>query len=114
MHELGVVYYIIRDVKKVALENEAEKINSVTLQLGEVSTVIPEYLTKCWSWAIKKEELLTDAELIIERLPAVTFCEDCQREYPTVKYGKTCPFCESPKTYLLRGNEVSIKEIEVS
>ena len=40
-------------------------------------------------------------------------CEDCKKEYPTVEYGKTCPYCGSEHTYLIRGNEVLIKEIAV-
>ena len=53
MHELGVVFYVIDDVKKVAVENNVEHVHSVTLQVGEVSTVIPEYLIDCWNWAVK-------------------------------------------------------------
>ena len=43
MHELGVVFSVIDNVKRVAKENEANHINRVTLQIGEVSTVIPKY-----------------------------------------------------------------------
>jgi hydrogenase nickel incorporation protein HypA/HybF len=48
MHELGVVFYIIKDVKAVAVENKVEKIDSVTVEIGEVSSVIPYYLKDCW------------------------------------------------------------------
>ena len=113
MHELGVVFHIIGNLEKVAAENHVEKINKVTLQLGEVSTVIPHYLTDCWKWASAKTELLNGAELTIETIPAVTFCEDCKQEYATVEYGRTCPYCGSGRTYLLQGNEFMIKEIEV-
>lgn len=113
MHELGVVFHIIGNLEKVAAENHVEKINKVTLQLGEVSTVIPHYLTDCWKWASAKNELLNGAELTIETIPAVTFCEDCKQEYATVEYGRTCPYCGSGRTYLLQGNEFMIKEIEV-
>lgn len=113
MHELGVVFYIIRDVKKVAEENKVDRVSSVTLQLGEVSGVIFDYLEDCWNWAVKKEPILEDAKLLCEQIDAVTYCEDCKGEYKTVQYGKTCPYCQSEHTYLLRGNEVSIKEIEV-
>ena len=37
MHELGVVFYVIRDVKKVAEENSIDKIDFVTLEIGQVS-----------------------------------------------------------------------------
>ena len=113
MHELGVVFHIIKDLETVAAENGVSRINRVTLQLGEVSTVIPHYLTDCWKWTSEKNDLVRGAELIVETLPAVTYCENCGREYPTVQHGRICPYCKSERTYLLRGNEFLIKEIEV-
>ncbi len=113
MHELGIVFYIIRDVKKAAQENGVERISAVVMNIGEVSTIVPEYIMDCWRWAADKEDLLRGAELKINTLPAVSYCEDCGMEYETVRFGKTCPHCGSEKTYLLRGNEVEIKEIEV-
>lgn len=114
MHELGIVFYIIKDVKKVAEENHATHIGKVVMDIGEVSTIVPYMLTDCWKWAITKEPLLTDCELVINTVPAVTHCEDCLEDYPTVQHGKTCPHCGSEHTYLLQGNEVEIKEIEVT
>ena len=113
MHELGVVFHCIKEVNEIAAENKVARVNSVTIQLGEVSTVIPELFEDCWNWAVKKETVLKDAKIHIERVEAVTFCEDCKKEYPTVKYGKTCPYCGSGNTYLVQGNEFLIKEIEV-
>lgn len=113
MHELGIVFYIIRDVKQTAQEHGVEHVSGVVMNIGEVSTIVPEYLTDCWKWACSKEEMLTGCELKINTIPAVTFCEDCKSEYPTVAHGKTCPVCGSRHTWLLRGNEVEIKEIEV-
>ena len=49
---------------------------------------------------------------MIEQIPAVTYCEQCKKTYETVKYGKTCPYCKSDQTYLVKGNEFNIKEIE--
>lgn len=113
MHELGVVFYVIRDVKAVAEENNIDRIAGVTLEIGEVSGVIHEQLIDCWEWAKKREPVTSDAELKIETLEAITFCEDCKKEYRTVDHGKTCPHCGSENTYLLRGNEFNIKEISV-
>ncbi len=113
MHELGVVFYVVRDVKEVAEKNDVQRVNSVTLEIGEVSGVVHELLTDCWNWAAKKEPLLEGAKLIIETIPAVTHCDDCGQDYETVKYAKVCPHCGSEHTWLVQGNEFNIKEIEV-
>ena len=88
MHELGVTFYVVRDVKKVAEENNVKKIDYVTLEIGEVSGVI-------------------------QTLEAITYCEDCKGQYRTIDYGKKCPYCHSEHTYLLKGNEFNIKEIGI-
>ena len=111
MHELGIVFYIVRDVKAAAEANQVQKVHSVTVELGEVSGVVPEYLTDCWNWAAGKEQLLAGAELICEQEQAITWCDDCEEEYPTVQYGKTCPYCGSGNTWLLRGKDCTIRQI---
>lgn len=113
MHELGVAFYVVRDVKDVMVRNNVNKVNAVTLEIGEVSGVVPDLLTDVWNWAVKKEPMLIGTELRIEPIPAVTLCDDCKTEYDTIKYAKICPACGSDNTYLLRGNEFLIKEIEV-
>ncbi len=112
MHELGTVFYVIKEVEKLCDENSLTKVGSVTLQIGEVSGIIPEYIVDCWNWAIKESKYMKEAELKVEKLEAVTFCEDCKQTYSTVKYAKVCPYCQSEHTYLVTGNEYIIKEIE--
>ena len=113
MHELGIVFYIIRDVKEAAEEHHVSKVYAVVMDIGEVSTIVPEYLADCWRWAADKEEMLRGCELKINIIPAVTHCDGCGCEYGTVAHGKTCPSCGSEQTWLLRGNEVEIRSIEV-
>lgn len=113
MHELGVVFHIIDQVEEVARDNDVSSVTRIILQLGEVSTVIPEYLTDCFKWAQKKHDLIKDAELEIEKIEALTWCDDCEKTYETLKYGKNCPYCGGNKTWLKQGSEFMIKEIEV-
>ena len=112
MHELGIVFHVIKSVEKVAKENDITEVASVTLELGQVSGVVFSYMEDCWKWAVKKTELLQNAELRMEEIPAVTYCEECGKTYGTVEHGKICPYCKSEKTYLIQGNEANIKEIE--
>jgi hydrogenase nickel incorporation protein HypA/HybF len=50
--------------------------------------------------------------LKLETIPAVTYCSGCEKTYETIRYGKICPYCGSPETWLVQGNECVIKEIE--
>ena len=112
MHELGIVYHIIRDVENVVRANGVRRVSSVTLLLGEVSGVVPDLLLDAWRWAADKKSITEGAELIVEPVEAVTHCEACGCDYVTVEHGKTCPYCGSGETYLLQGQGVMIKQIE--
>lgn len=111
MHELGIVFHIIRSVEEVAAQNNLRRVSAVMLELGEVSGIIPSCLTDCWNWACAKNDLMRGADLVIEEVPAVTLCEACGRTYGTVEYGRVCPHCGSERTYLIQGDESVIREI---
>jgi hydrogenase nickel incorporation protein HypA/HybF len=113
MHELGLVNYVVKEVDKIARENNVKKIKSVTLEFGEVSGIVQAYLYDYWLWYTKKFPLFEGSQLICEEIPAVTWCNDCKITYSTIAYGKTCPHCGSGNTWLLRGNEMRIKQVEV-
>ena len=112
MHELGTIYYVIDTVEKLMVEHDLTKVGSITLEVGEVSGIVPEYLLDFWTWARAKTEHFQETELKIEKLEAVTYCQDCAKTYPTMKYKKICPYCGSGNTFLVTGNEYNIKEIE--
>ena len=75
MHELGIVFYIIRDVKEAAEANHVDHVSGVVMNIGEVSTDVPEYLTDCWRWAADKEELLKEVARLVSR--------PCRRRRPS-------------------------------
>jgi len=112
MHEMGIILNLARTLDETAEENRLTKIGSVTLQVGEVSGIMTDYFVDCWNYFKVKHPVLKDSELRLETIPAVTWCDSCGRTYETVKYGRECPYCHSGETWLLRGNECVIKEIE--
>ena len=111
MHELGIVFHIMDALEEVAKENGLTSIRRVTVELGEVSAVVADYLVDCWNWAVKKRDFLNGCTMEVEILPAVTHCEACGRDYGTVAHGRRGPHCGSEQTYLLTGSEITIKEI---
>ncbi len=112
MHEMGIVTHLAKTLDALSKEQNITRIGSVTLQVGEVSGIMTDYFTDCWEYFRGRYPTLKDAGLKLEMIPAITWCNHCKRTYPTVQYGKECPYCHSGETWLLRGNECIIKEIE--
>lgn len=112
MHELGIVFHMIDLLEEVGKANSLTTISRVTLDLGEVSGVLPDYLLDCWRWAADKHELTRGAELDVRTVPAVTICHACSRTYPTLEHGKLCPHCGSADTVLLQGREIEVDSVE--
>ncbi len=113
MHELGIVMQVVNQVEAVAKENEVKEVVKLTLEVGEVSSVVPALFRDCFEWAKKRTEKLNNCELDLVVLEAISYCRSCDRTYSTTEYAKKCPHCGSDDTYLVTGNEIRIKDIEV-
>lgn len=113
MHELGIVMNVIKQVEQVAEQNGVKQVCKLNMEVGEVSSVVPELFCDCFEWAKKKTTYLQQAELELVILQGISYCRDCQNTYSTTAYAKTCPHCGSGNTYLVTGNEINIKDIQV-
>ena len=113
MHEMGIILHLAKSLEETAAQEQINIITRVTLEVGEVSGIMTDYFVDCWNYFRRRHPVLETAELELETIPAVTFCSACERNYPTVPHGRTCPYCGSGETWLIRGNECIIKEIEV-
>ena len=113
MHELGIVLHVIDQVEELAKENNVSKVTRLTLEVGEVSSIVPSYFSDCFEWAKKKTEYMQDTELEMIILEGGSYCKDCKKTYKTTKNAKKCPHCGSDNTYLVTGNELRIKDIAV-
>ncbi len=111
MHELGIVMNVIEQVDKIAADNNAQKVANVTMEIGEVSTIVPELFLDAFNWAKKRTDYMQDAELEMIIIEGRTYCQACGETYKTTEYGKKCPHCGSPETYLLTGDQVIIKDV---
>lgn len=113
MHELGIVVRVIEQVEKVAEQNNVQKVTKLTLEVGEVSSVVPDLFKDCFEWSKKKSKYLKEAELELIVLEALSYCQDCRETYKTTEYAKQCPHCGSNNTYLVVGDEITIKDLTV-
>lgn len=54
MHELGIVLNVIDRVEDIAKENNVKKVTKLTLEIGEVSSIVPSYFRTALSGQRKK------------------------------------------------------------
>ena len=112
MHELGITQSIVEIALRTAAGQQAQKIHSVTLEVGSLAGVVAEALEFCFE-ACSKETLLEGSQLIIEPVQAKARCRDCAVEYPLADLLACCPACNSAAGDLVCGEELRIKEMEI-
>lgn len=110
MHELSVVIEIIKTVENFARHNGLTKIDTLVLQIGELSSMIPKYIEACYPAAVEGT-LLQDTKLKIEVLPGNGICKDCQKVFNLLEHQGKCPKCGGENWDMLGGKEFMIKEI---
>lgn len=110
MHELGVVIEVIKTVENFAKKNGLTKIDTLVLQIGELSSMIPKYIEACYPAAVDGT-LLQDTKLKIEILPGNAICTKCNKVFNPIENNGKCPNCRSKDYELLCGKEFVIKEI---
>ena len=110
MHELGVVIEVVKTVENFAKKNEVTKIDTLVLQIGELSSMIPRYIQACYPAAVDGT-LLQDAKLEIEILPGNAICKKCNKVFNLIENNNKCPNCGSEEWEILCGKEFMIKEI---
>ncbi len=112
MHELGITQSIVEIAEKTARDQKAEKVLSVTIEIGELSGVIPDAVEFCYE-ACTQESLLAGSRLVINYIPGLGKCNDCQADVKMDNMTFNCSSCGSYSLQRIQGEELNIKEVEI-
>ncbi len=110
MHELGIVYEVIRVVDNFVKENNIKRVEKIILEIGQLSQAIPRFIEECYPAAVD-DTPYEDTKLEIQTIPADGECMDCKKVFNIVDFCKICPECKGVKFKLLSGEEFYIKEV---
>lgn len=113
MHELGLVFQVARVVEQALQGQQVEAIDTVVMEIGEISPVVPHYFEACFPAAADQCPLFQGSKLVIEKIPARARCKRCETEFAVVENKGYCPACGSFDKDLLSGREFNIKEVLV-
>ena len=112
MHELGLCDYLLKTVDRVVKDEGLTEVNSVTLEIGLLSGVVPQYMEDCWT-AVTADTPYEGVVLRIETVNGLARCLECGHEFSVdLSRALYCPKCVSQRLMPITGKEMTLKEIE--
>ncbi|MBQ5405983.1 MAG: hydrogenase maturation nickel metallochaperone HypA [Oscillospiraceae bacterium] len=110
MHELGICDALLKMVRGIMKDEELTEIESITVEVGSLSGVMPSFLADCWV-AVADGTELQETEFVIEELAGTASCMDCGAEFTADLNDLRCPKCRGNKLMPLTGRDLTLKEI---
>ena len=113
MHELSIAMSIVEMAQEEALQRGVQ-VSAVHLKLGALSGVVKEALLSSYELACD-DTPLRGSRLVIEDVPVVIFCPQCQQETPPFSWQQlTCPVCDSPAERVVSGEDLEVVALEIA
>ena len=113
MHEIGIVRSMCRTVLDYMEENNVAAISEIVCEIGELSLVIPEYVEELYPPLKADFPELEGTELILETVPGLAECDECDEIFNVIEHEGYCPNCGSFEKTVLTGKDFTIKEIHI-
>ena len=114
MHEMGIALQIV-EIATASIPPDAGnvRVEKINLKIGKLAAVVPDSLRFCFDVAIK-DTLLAGAKLVVEEMPVVARCKDCDTRWTINSPAFTCEKCNSGSLEILSGRELDIESIEIA
>ena len=113
MHELSIAMNIVDLAAEEAERHGGGVVSAVHIKLGPLSGVVKETLLFAYDVACEQTSL-AGSRLVIEDVPIVIFCENCNAERPAESMqAMICAECAAPATRLISGRELEISALEI-
>lgn len=109
MHEMSITASLVEICEQ---NSGGRRVTSVTLEIGDLSGIMPESVEFCFD-VCTQDTLLEGAVLDIERIPGKGNCSGCGAEFPVHAYYEPCPACGGYGVAITAGEELRVKELEV-
>ncbi|MDY6802363.1 MAG: hydrogenase maturation nickel metallochaperone HypA [Cyanobacteriota bacterium] len=109
MDELGITENIVAMVAEHAKNSTVKRL---TLEVGQLSAIMPEAIRFCFN-ICSRGTVLEGATLEIIQTDGVGKCRECGAETRLKKPFGFCHSCGGGKLDIIQGQELKIKEMEV-
>ena len=110
MHELSIALGVVDIASKAFRDTGASRIESITLEIGELAGVQLESLYFVWPSAVEGT-VLEGAERIIETVEGQAVCLECEQHFNLSHHFDACPHCNSYFKNIIAGKELNVKSL---
>ena len=112
MHEVFIATEIIEIVEESARQANAENVDNIELEIGELSGIEIEALKMALD--ISSRNTMADGATIkIHHIKGEAHCLDCGRDSAISELFSICPDCNSYRMNIVKGKEMRIKSITI-
>jgi hydrogenase nickel incorporation protein HypA/HybF len=112
MHELSIAMSLVDLAQEEAGRHEG-RVCALHLRIGALAGVVPEALLASYEMACF-ETPLEGSRLVIEEVPVVVFCPQCEADRPLESVQAfCCPECGTPTPRVERGRELELVAMEI-
>jgi hydrogenase nickel incorporation protein HypA/HybF len=112
MHELAICQALLEQVERVARENGARRVLSVTLSVGPLAGVEPELLEHAYPLAAAGT-VAEGAALVIDTVPVMLRCRICAAESEAAANRLLCARCDAWQVDVVSGDEMLLQRVEI-
>lgn len=112
MHEMALAGGVIDVIANAAKAQNFTRVRRVVLEIGALSHVDPHALE--FSFEAAAQGTVADgARLDIHTPPGRARCFSCEAEVEIAQRGDGCPRCGSHQLFVIGGEDMTVKELEV-
>ena len=111
MHELSIAASIV-DLAQEEAHKRGVRVLAVHLKLGPLAGVVRDALLGSFEMAAAGTPL-EHSRLVIEELPVIVFCPQCDARRTVSAQSLCCPQCGTPTPEVLQGAELQVTALEV-
>ena len=112
MHEMAIAESILNIALDYAENNNATKIDVITLKIGDMSGVEMEALNMAFK-ILTKDTIAEESKLIVHRVPIIAICNKCGKEFHIDHYNFFCPECDGI-LILKSGRELQVESLDIT
>lgn len=112
MHEMSLMGGVFEVIEQTLSLYEVNRVLQVKLKVGELTNAEPDALLMAFE-AYSKDTVCEGAELIVERVPVLGRCRQCQNEFSIKTIFFICPNCQNPNIEIIQGEELLLESLEV-